>query len=190
MSRQQNNNNKQDIILEEVRQLSARPIKNFPRYFVTECGEVFDRKNNRLCTKTEQANGYLQVSLAVPGLRNKRIAFYVHRLVAATFLDNSNNYKEVNHKDEDKTNNELANLEFCDRKYNVNYGSRNAKVSKPFVQYDLDLKPIRKFNNLSEASKEGFATSKISHALNRKKGSSEYKKSYWIYCNINHLLSA
>ena len=69
--------------------------------------------------------GYLFVNLAYNG---KHKTIRVHRLVAQAFLSNPDNLSEVNHKDEDKTNNSVDNLEWCDRKYNNNYGSRKDKV--------------------------------------------------------------
>ena len=54
----------------------------------------------------------------------------VHRLVALTFMPNINNLPEVNHKDENKSNNSVTNLEWCNSKYNSNYGMRKDKVSK------------------------------------------------------------
>lgn len=47
----------------------------------------------------------------------------VHRIVAMAFLDNPDNYNQVNHKDENKSNNCVNNLEWCDAKYNMNYGT-------------------------------------------------------------------
>lgn len=61
----------------------------------------------------------------------------MHRLVALAFIDNPNNYPCVNHKDENKENNTLTNLEWCDRSYNINYGNRNEKAGKKIG------KPIR-----------------------------------------------
>ena len=72
-----------------------------------------------------EKNGYLFVNLSCNGKHN---TITVHRLVAQVFLPNPDNLPEVNHKDEDKTNNNADNLEWCDRKYNINYGSRKDKV--------------------------------------------------------------
>ncbi len=54
--------------------------------------------------------------------------YYVHRLVAIAFIDNPFEYQEVNHKDENKLNNNVNNLEWCTRKYNNTYGTRLEKV--------------------------------------------------------------
>ena len=63
----------------------------------------------------------------------------VHRLIAKTFLENPNNLPQVNHKDENKLNNNLENLEWCTRKYNMNYGTgkqrSKMKRRRRVVQY-------------------------------------------------------
>lgn len=53
----------------------------------------------------------------------------VHRFIAECFIPNPNNLPEINHKDENKTNNCVDNLEWCDHKYNINYGTRNKRSS-------------------------------------------------------------
>ena len=70
--------------------------------------------------------GYLFVDLSKYG---KQKAFLVHRLVAEAFIPNPENLQQINHKDEDKTNNCVWNLEWCDSKYNNNYGTRNKRIA-------------------------------------------------------------
>ena len=89
-------------------------------------------------------NGYLYVMLSKDGIHK---SFSVHRLVAKAFVPNPNGYREVNHKDEDRTNAHADNLEWCDRHYNVHYGTgmeRREKImySKPVERYTIDGKYI------------------------------------------------
>ena len=70
---------------------------------------------------------YLFVTLRKDGVKENK---YIHRLVAEHFLLNPLFYNEVNHKDEDKHNNCISNLEWCTHSYNMNYGTRNEKISK------------------------------------------------------------
>ena len=70
---------------------------------------------------------YLFVTLRKDGVKENK---YIHRLVAEHFLPNPLFYNEVNHKDEDKHNNCISNLEWCTHSYNMNYGTRNEKISK------------------------------------------------------------
>ena len=70
---------------------------------------------------------YLAVGLTKD---NKQSTFSIHRLVAEAFISNPESLPCVNHKDEDKTNNNVNNLEWSSAKYNVNYGSRTEKASK------------------------------------------------------------
>ena len=72
-------------------------------------------------------NGYLQVELCKEGNREQPL---VHVLVATAFLDNVDNLPEVNHKDEDKENNYVENLEWCSKLYNANYGTRSKRSAE------------------------------------------------------------
>ena len=84
-------------------------------------------KNERILKPQYNSKGYLYVSLYKCG---KSVHLAVHRLVAATFIPNPDKLPEVNHKDENKTNNRVDNLEYCDGKYNCNYGTRNERRSE------------------------------------------------------------
>lgn len=90
--------------------------------------------------------------------------FTVHRLVALHFIPNPNDYKEINHKDEVKSNNIVTNLEWCTREYNVSYGtvierqSNNKKgqsnewLNKPILQYSLEGEFITEFDSTTQAA--------------------------------------
>ena len=99
-------------------------IENFPNYEIFDNGQIFDIKNQKWCTQFNY-NGYLGVCLSNDKERKK---FYVHRLVAQTFIPNPNNLPQVNHKDENKQNNHVSNLEWCTSKYNNNYGTRTQRM--------------------------------------------------------------
>ena len=104
-------------------------------------------------------NGYLIVFLYKKGEKPK--PFLIHRLVAIMFLHNPNNYLEVNHIDEDKTNNNVENLEWCTRKYNMNYGTRNerASISRKGKKHKKHKKHKRKKQILCVETGEIFDTS-------------------------------
>ena len=98
-------------------------------YQVSTLGNVksLKRGKERLLKPSKTNNGYMFVTLYK---NTKHKIFKVHRLVAMTFLENPNNLSCVNHKDENKDNNHVDNLEFCTHEYNNNYGTRNERVSK------------------------------------------------------------
>lgn len=102
-------------------------------------------------------NGYYRVSLSI----NKKITYkHIHRLVAEVFIPNPNNYPCINHKDENKTNNRIDNLEWCSYSYNNNYGNARKKSaatysknhSRPLEMLSLSGKVIRRFSSVKEAS--------------------------------------
>ena len=105
-------------------------------YAVTPCGKVWSYRNKKFLKPGKDKGGYLLVSLYKQGERRKH--FLVHRLVAKAYIPNPNNLPQVNHKDEGKTHNWAANLEWCDAKYNSNYGTRIERISKSVYCVELD----------------------------------------------------
>lgn len=108
-----------------------KDIKGYKdKYQVSNLGNVKSLNYNqthkeKLLKLFQNTNGYYQIDL---WKNNKGKKCLVHRLVAETFIDNPNNYPIINHKDENPLNNCAENLEWCDAKYNCNYGTRNQKI--------------------------------------------------------------
>ena len=103
-------------------------------YEVSNMGNVRNVRRNTLLRLSKDCYGYTQVSLYKNSIRT---GLRVHRLVAQAFLSNPDNLPQVNHKDEDKSNNRVDNLEWCDSKYNLNYGtarirSRNTNIKNGY----------------------------------------------------------
>ena len=103
------------------------PIKDYEGlYSVTKEGCVYSHITGKFLKPNKMKTGYLSVELW-KNRTNKRVL--IHRLVAQAFIPNPNNYPQVNHKDEDKQNNSVENLEWCTSKYNLNYGNTQLRKS-------------------------------------------------------------
>ena len=127
-------------------------------------------KKERILKPDVSQDGYLRVGLYAGG---KRKRFRVHRLVCEAFHENPENKPEVNHINEDKTDNRAVNLEWCTAKENCNHGSRNERVakaqSKPVGQYTLDGELVKIWPSATEVQRQtGFAQGNIWQAANGK----------------------
>ena len=129
-----------------------RDVKGYEGlYAVTSCGRVWSYKNKKFLEPSADKKGYLKVNLFKNG---KYKTYKVHRLVAVAYIPNPDNLPQINHKDENKTNNCLQNLEWCDSKYNNNYGTRIEKIKKPIFQYGLDGNFVREWPSAADVGKE------------------------------------
>lgn len=100
-------------------------VRSLDRIINYKDGRARLEKGHKLKPHADK-KGYTRVTLCK---NNKCKPYLVHRLVAMAFIPNPNNWPQVNHKDENKTNNTVWNLEWCDRIYNCNYGTRNERIS-------------------------------------------------------------
>lgn len=129
---------------------------------VRSLDRVIIRKGNhkqtwRGCTLKNKtySNGYKFVILTTPeyGAKSKLL----HRLVAIAFIPNPNGLPQINHKNEDRTDNRVDNLEWCTAKYNINYGNRSAKHRltqiKRVFQFTLDGTFVAEYDSVTDASR-------------------------------------
>lgn len=178
-------------------------------YVVSNLGRVKRVRSGRIRTQKIAKNGYCQVNLS----KNNQVKFYlVHRLVANAFIPNPNNLPQVNHKDENKTNNYIENLEWCTQSYNnllgtgterQNYSrhkndpqglsweralkirdkNNNVNSSKRVYQYDKKGNLIAIFKSISEASRKlGISAG---HICNCCKGIRNIANGYKFYYKNN-----
>lgn len=102
-------------------------------YLVLRNGTIFrlNWRNTGKCVEVKQRqrdDGYLDFKC-----NGKPVL--THRFIAECFLPNPDNLSEINHKDENKANNCVRNLEWCTRRYNLNYGTYNKRVSERMKKY-------------------------------------------------------
>lgn len=157
-------------------------------YQVSNEGRVkslnYNKTKKEKILKPTSNRGYLMVNLHNEG---RKKYCQIHRLVANAFIENPNNLPQVNHKDEDKTNNHVENLEWCDSSYNCNYGTRNQKISekglnkknsKTVYQYTLDGELVNVYPSTKECGRQGFYDANVSHCCNG--GYFSQKRGKWI----------
>ena len=144
-------------------------VKSLERFIKTRKNKNgmngYIHKQESIRIPTKDYKGYLRLSLCKEG---KLKLFRIHRLVAEAFIPNPNNLPQVNHKDENKENNCISNLEWCTNEYNHNYGTRNKRVAEkqkgrkiPFEQIKNKIavlqinkdtnEVIRKYDSIKEA---------------------------------------
>lgn len=178
-----------------------RPITGFEGlYEVSNLGRVrsLDRQVNnqgtyiisgKVLVLTADKRGYKHLLLWKDG---KSKLGLVHRLVAGAFIPNPCNLPQVNHKDENKGNNIVSNLEWCTAKYNSNYGTgarrngmarrNNSRDSKPVIQLDLNHNFVAEYPSAREAARRNdFRQSEISKCC---RGEIKTSKGFiWLYKN-------
>lgn len=172
-----------------------KPVRGYEDlYEVSNCGHVksLSRYVNNNGTKIMHKSRILKPSIrhgylcVVLRKNDTSKSFSVHRLVAQAFISNPSHYPVINHKDENRQNNNASNLEWCTQRFNCNYGNHNTKISKSLngrsiAQYSLNGKLLKIWSHIGDAERNGFDPSCVSkccrHVRKTHKG---YK---WEYLN-------
>lgn len=113
------------------------PIEHFKSYRITKDGKIWSDKSNKFL-KQRLVNGYYHTSM-----ENKKPA--IHRLVALTFIPKIKDKPYVNHINEDKLDNRVENLEWCNQKENCNAHSKKISHAREVIKMDLDGNELEKF---------------------------------------------
>jgi hypothetical protein len=149
-----------DIIAEMIKK-----INGFSNYTIDLEGNIYSLLSKKYLKPWLDKKGYLTIELRDDNGNAK--SKKVHRLVAETFIPNPDNLPEVNHKDENKQNPKVDNLEWCTSKYNSNYGTRKERLGqsirnseikkrKAILQFDLENNFIREYDTIERVKDYGF----------------------------------
>lgn len=138
-------------------------------YLISNYGNVKSLITNKILNERKSSSGYLSVML----YKDKKPKYHsIHRLVANAFLNNDSNLPFVNHKDENKANNNVNNLEWCTRLYNMNCGTiseristkrgHKARLKRSVYQIDKKGNIVNRWESIAEAArKTGTARTSI-----------------------------
>ena len=162
-------------------ELEWREVKEYSNYEVNQFGEIRHKIRKKVLKPRSNNGGYQYVNFKING---KNINFAVHRIVANAFIPNPKGYTEVNHKDYDKTNNCVDNLEWIDSSQNKRHAylkdeNKNSR-GKAVIQRSKDGTYIKTFETISKAAKEmNCSIAAISHCcLGRTKTSQGFLWSF------------
>lgn len=136
-------------------------------YQVSNLGRVTRVTTNRILKSSKHVSGYLMVNLSKNSVTSHQ---RIHRLVAQAFIPNPENKPDINHVDEDKTNNNVNNLEWSTRKENCNHGTRNERISKinsiTIISTNLKTGESREFYGINDCARQlELQASNITHVL-------------------------
>ena len=151
-------------------------------YEISNHGVIKNKKTNKVKKQYIDCVGYYVVSLCKNNISKPK---RVHCIIAETFIPNPLNLPCINHKDENKLNNNIENLEWCTKGYNNRYGSRVQRITqkrkKKILQIDSNGVTVKEWDSIKEAANElGCNETQISrYARGVIKGM--YKGFYWKY---------
>lgn len=161
---------------------------DYPNYFISSYGN-FKGPTGKIRRLFKNHEGYFTTNVRPNGRMSKNICLKIHRLVAKAFISNPKNLPCVNHKDGNKLNNHITNLEWCTYQYNTQHALQNGLLDNYINKYDVPiicLPDMIIYKSITEAGKQftkpnmnrDTARKNISHALNH--NGMAYGK-YWEY---------
>lgn len=142
-----------------------KTIDEFPNYEVSSFGNIRNKKTPNKMLSLNRSGQKRNYYSAVLSINNKQTRRNVHRLVAKAFIPNPSNLPEVNHKDENGLNNKVDNLEWCDKHYNLTWGTRSQRFA------DAKSIPILQLDKQGNLIKEWKSQKEICDTLHLDKGS-------------------
>lgn len=167
------------------------PLKGFEDYKISKWGEIYSTITKRYLKYDITKQGYCRIKLLDPRL-GKIKNYSVHRLVALQFIPNPRKLPQVNHRDGNKKNNSVFNLEWCTSEYNIRHAVENrlykieedsptAKLTKEDVFKIHWLYTVRKFNKTEISKMYNISDATVGNILCGKRWSETYKELYDTY---------
>lgn len=151
-------------------------IRSIDRDYIDTWGRYYQKKGQMIKQYVQITKGNYKQVMVTLLKDHKPHRLIVARLVAKTFIPNPNNYPQVNHIDENSLNNNVNNLEWCDYKYNINYGTylerRSKSKSRAIDVYDINNNFIETLPSGVEVSKKyNVSRGSVSSVCNGKRNS-------------------
>lgn len=136
-------------------ELEWKTVAEYDKYEVNIFGEIRHKKRKHILTPRKNSSGYGYVAFNINGQRKN---FAIHRIVANAFISNPNGYTEINHKDYNRLNNCVDNLEWVSSSQNKQHAylkvENHISRGKSVNQYDKNGNFIKTFDTVSAAAKE------------------------------------
>lgn len=159
--------------------LKFKEIPGFSDYMICSNGRIYSKITDKFLSSWNNSKGYPIIRIKSDDGTKKQIV--LHRIVAKLFIPNPEGYPQVNHKDENKENNNVDNLEWCTNLYNSRYGTRGKRISEanmgkratPILMFDKKWNFIREFSSQMDAQKFGYEQGNVSAILRGKRISTQ-----------------
>lgn len=129
----------------EIAEIEFRPVIGYEDFYeVSADGAVYSKISKSFrCPVVNPKNGYAQIVLCDPAKKEKKTK-YLHRIVAEAWLEKPDGCDCINHKNENKLDNHVYNLEWCTQKYNNKYNGKDQRSNKAIIQLDAKTGEIIK----------------------------------------------